>query len=219
MKRIFDLMVAGVGLVIASPVMLLAALLVRLGSPGPVLFRQERIGRNFRPFRIYKFRSMACDAPQRGGTVTTSHDPRITPVGRWLRCTKLDELPQLLNVLRGDMSLVGPRPEVAEYVRLFVDDYEHVLSLRPGITDLASMKYREEEAILAQAKDPEREYVERVLPDKLRLAKAYVDRSSLGFDLLVIAATALLLLGSPWLGQRLVAAAEEPEPAQRRAAA
>jgi len=190
-KRALDVSVAVAGLMLCAPVMLAAAVLAKLRSPGPVIFRQHRVGRGFRPFWIYKFRTMCQDAPAVGRPITVDGDPRITAVGRWLRKTKVDELPQLFNVLLGQMSLVGPRPEAPRYVELFRRDYEEILRLRPGITDLASIKYRDEAALLAQADDPEREYVERILPDKLRLARQYIRRSSPAFDLWLMAATVL----------------------------
>jgi lipopolysaccharide/colanic/teichoic acid biosynthesis glycosyltransferase len=193
MKRVFDIGVAGVGLILLAPLFLLLALLIKIDSPGPVFFRQERIGRGLRPFFIYKFRTMVADAPRRGGPITVGADPRITRVGRILRATKLDELPQLLNVLKGEMSLVGPRPEVRRYVELFRQDYEEILSVRPGITDLASLRYRYEAELLAAATDPEEEYVSRVLPEKIRLAKEYTRRSSLLFDVTLIWKTLLRL--------------------------
>jgi lipopolysaccharide/colanic/teichoic acid biosynthesis glycosyltransferase len=189
-----DILLASIGLVVLSPVLVALAVVVRLTSPGPSLFAQERIGRGFRPFRILKFRSMVADAPQRGGPITIGADPRITRAGRFLRKTKIDELPQLFNVLKGDMSFVGPRPEARCYVEMFRQDYETILQVRPGVTDLASLKYRNEAEILAQAGDPEREYVARVLPEKIRLAKEYVAQSSVWLDLWIIAKTVLILL-------------------------
>lgn len=189
MKRTFDVLVAGIGLVLLSPLLGLTAALVKLTSPGPVLFRQERIGREFRPFLINKFRSMVADAARKGATVTAGKDPRITPVGHILRKTKLDELPQLFNVLVGDMSLIGPRPEVPKYVEMFRKDYEEILRMRPGISDLASIEYRDEAAILGQSEDPEREYVDRVLPEKIRLAKEYLCRASFWYDVSLILRT------------------------------
>ena len=189
MKRAMDVSVAGLGLVLLSLPLIAVALLVKLTSPGPVLFKQQRIGRRFRPFQIYKFRSMVQDAPQQGGQITIGSDPRITWIGRILRKTNIDELPQLINVLKGDMSLVGPRPEVPRYVELFAEDYAEILCVRPGITDLASIKYRDEAALLALADDPHEQYVQRVLPEKIELAKEYIRRSSLLFDLGIIIAT------------------------------
>ncbi len=191
-KRALDVAASSVGLLLLSPLLLLAALLVKLTSQGPVFFRQERVGRRFRRFKIYKFRTMVADAPKLGGQITAGDcDPRITKVGRVLRRTKLDELPQLINVLVGDMSLVGPRPEVPRYVEMFHADYEEILSLRPGITDMASVKYRDEAAILGQHADTEGVYVREILPDKIRLAKRYVAQRSLLLDLKLIFMTVL----------------------------
>ena len=143
----------------------------------------------FRPFQILKFRTMVEDSSTRFKSITVGDDPRITRVGRFLRKSKIDELPQLFNVLKGDMSLVGPRPEVPEFVNLFRSEFEEILAVRPGITDLASLKYRDEASILGQSETPEDEYVRRVLPDKIKLAKEYIQRSSLLFDLSVICRT------------------------------
>jgi lipopolysaccharide/colanic/teichoic acid biosynthesis glycosyltransferase len=192
-KRFFDIVIASIALVVLSPLLLAVALLVCVTSPGPVFFRQERIGRDFRPFRILKFRSMVQDASKQGSLITFGADPRITKVGRFLRATKIDELPQLFNVLLGDMSLVGPRPEVRKYVEMFRDDYAEVLRVRPGITDPASIKYHIEAEILGGAADPEREYVERVLPEKIRMGKEYARDSSLRLDLVIIGKTIRIL--------------------------
>jgi len=193
-KRALDLCGSMLGLIVLAPLFAIVAVLIKIDSPGPVFFRQERIGKNFRPFLIYKLRTMVRDAPRRGGTVTTTQDPRITKLGTILRDTKLDELPQLINVLKGDMSLVGPRPEVNEYVQMFKTQYTTVLSIRPGMTDLASLKYRHEAEILSWAANPEEEYVRHILPDKLRLAEEYVRRSCLGLDLALICKTFLKLI-------------------------
>jgi lipopolysaccharide/colanic/teichoic acid biosynthesis glycosyltransferase len=192
-KQAFDIVVAFVGLLLLSPLLLLVALLITIDSRGPVFFRQERVGRDFRPFLIYKFRTMVQDASSKGGSITFGLDPRITRVGRLLRKTKIDELPQLINVLRGEMSFVGPRPEVWQYVELFRQDYEEILKVLPGITDLASLRYRHEAEILGRSENPEEEYVRRVLPEKIRLAKEYVRRSSLLFDVTLIFKTILTL--------------------------
>jgi lipopolysaccharide/colanic/teichoic acid biosynthesis glycosyltransferase len=193
MKRLFDIVVSLIGLICLLPLMLLAAVLIKVDSTGPIFFRQERIGRGFRPFQILKLRTMIHNAQKTGGLITFAKDPRITRVGRILRNTKIDELPQLINVLKGEMSLVGPRPEVPRYVEAFRNEYEEILKVRPGMTDLASLKYRNEEAILGQSDDPEEEYMKRVLPDKIRLAKDYLQRSSLFFDLTLIFRTLLKL--------------------------
>jgi lipopolysaccharide/colanic/teichoic acid biosynthesis glycosyltransferase len=192
-KRIFDVLVSSLALLVCASLFLLIAIAIKLDSKGPVFFSQQRMGKHFRPFWIYKFRTMVEDASSRGGQISTQNDPRITGVGGFLRKTKLDELPQLINVLRGEMSLVGPRPEVPTYVELFRNDYEEILRVHPGITDLASLKYRAEAALLARSSNPEQEYVEHVLPDKIKLAKEYVSKSSFLFDLALILRTPLRL--------------------------
>jgi lipopolysaccharide/colanic/teichoic acid biosynthesis glycosyltransferase len=193
-KRAFDVVTALLGLIILSPLLLLVALLIKLDSPGPVFFRQERMGKGFRSFRIYKFRTMVHDAPHKGGPITFGADPRITQLGRILRKTKIDELPQLINVLRGEMSVVGPRPEVRPYVELFRADYEEILKVLPGITDFASVKYRDETEVLGRFEDPTAAYVGHVLPEKINLAKEYVRRSSLFLDISLIFKTLLKLV-------------------------
>lgn len=186
-KRLFDVICAALGLVVLSPVLLLAALWVKLDSPGPALFRQTRVGRRGVPFTIHKFRTMRV-AP--GAAITVGADPRITRSGHVLRQTKLDELPQLWDVLRGAMSLVGPRPELPHYVALYPAALrEHVLSVRPGITDPASLAFSHEAELLAAASDPEREYREVILPAKLQLSADYAARASLATDLKLILAT------------------------------
>jgi lipopolysaccharide/colanic/teichoic acid biosynthesis glycosyltransferase len=188
-KRAFDFLAAFVGITCLSPLFVVVAILIKLDSRGPVIFRQERIGRGLRPFFIYKFRTMVKDASHRGGVITFGHDPRITRIGRFLRRTKLDELPQLFNVLKGEMSIVGPRPEVRRYVEAYREDYEEVLKVRPGITDLASLKFRDEAAILGAFENPEEMYLKCILPEKVSLGKAYARGSSLRFDLDVIVRT------------------------------
>jgi lipopolysaccharide/colanic/teichoic acid biosynthesis glycosyltransferase len=195
MKRMFDIVVAGLSLIVLAPLLLLIALLIKLDSRGPILFKQERIGKGFRPFSIYKFRTMR-DGAHATSSLTIGADPRITRAGKYLRASKIDELPQLLNVVKGDMSLVGPRPEVPRYVELFRPDYEHILKVRPGLTDLASLKYSDEASILGQSANPEGDYVARLLPDKIRLAKEYIQRSSLLFDAKLIVETIIKLFGS-----------------------
>lgn len=187
MKRAFDVAASLAALVVLSPLLVLIALVIKADSPGPVFFRQWRVGRHYRPFVIYKFRTMRVAAS--GRAITAAGDARVTRVGAWLRAAKLDELPQLVNILRGDMSVVGPRPEVLPYVELFHREYADVLQVRPGLTDLASIKYRDEAAVLAAAADPETEYVTNILPDKIALAREYVHRSSFWFDARLILST------------------------------
>lgn len=195
-KRLFDILLSALGLLLLSPLLLAIALWVKLDSPGPALFRQQRIGRHGKPFAIHKFRTMRVDAPAQGPQITIGADPRITRSGAILRRYKLDELPQLWDVLRGAMSLVGPRPEVARYVALYPDDLRQlVLSVRPGITDLASIEYRDEGAVLARSSDPERSYVEEVMPAKLALAAQYVRTQSLAGDLRLILRTIKAIWG------------------------
>lgn len=188
MKRLFDIIVAGAGLLLLAPLFAGVAALIKLDSPGPVFFKQKRIGRGFCPFWIYKFRTMRHDAPE-NMQLTVGADSRITRIGGFLRRSKLDELPQLFNILVGDMTLVGPRPEVPRYVEAFHRDYQEILTVRPGLTDLASLKYRDEAALLGQSADPEQEYLHRVLPDKIRLGKEYIRCSSLAFDMNLIVKT------------------------------
>ena len=194
MKRIFDISVSLIGLICLSPLFLLVPVLIKLDSRGPIFFRQERMGRHFRPFYILKFRTMTHATGSDGSLITSAGDARITRCGRILRRTKLDEVPQLINVLKGEMSLVGPRPEVRRYVEAFQNEYREILTLRPGMTDPASLKYRNEEAILAASADPEQEYIRAILPDKIRLARDYVKQSSLAFDVGVVLKTLVKLL-------------------------
>ena len=194
-KRAFDLAIATLGLLLAAPVMIAIALAIKLDSPGPVMFRQERVGRAGRIFRIHKFRTMVVGAAASGHGLTVADDARITRTGRFLRRSKLDELPQLLDVLAGQMSLVGPRPELPQYVALYPAPLrDKVLALRPGITDPVSLALADESALLAQAADPEREYVDVILPRKLRGAIDYAERATLITDLKVIARTVRVLL-------------------------
>lgn len=182
-------MAAAVGLLALSPLLLLIAVAVAATSPGPVFFRQERVGLGGRTFRIHKFRTMRVDAERVGGQLTVGADPRVTPVGRLLRATKLDELPQLIDVLRGDMALVGPRPEVPRYVASYTPAQRRVLEVRPGITDPASIAYRDEGEVLARSADPERAYLEEVMPHKLAINLDYLEQRTLLRDIGVIFAT------------------------------
>lgn len=191
-KRVTDIVLSLLGIVLASPLLLLAGIAVVVESGFPVLFRQQRVGRNFELFTIYKLRTMK--GPEPLDQFVLAEDSRITKVGKVLRKTKLDELPQLVNVLRGDMSLVGPRPELPWYVDKFRDDYAELLTIRPGITDPASLKYRHEADILATYPDPQAAYVEIILPDKINLARDYVRRSSLALDTTILVRTVVSLL-------------------------
>jgi FlaA1/EpsC-like NDP-sugar epimerase/lipopolysaccharide/colanic/teichoic acid biosynthesis glycosyltransferase len=200
MKRLLDVVLSATGLLLLSPVLAAVAVAIKREGGGPVLFRQKRVGRDFRPFRILKFRTMVPGAERLGPGITPGSDPRVTRLGAFLRWTKLDELPQLWNVLRGDMSLVGPRPELPHYARLFEDDYREILRVRPGITDVASLVYRDEAGRLALEQDPERAYVDTILPEKIRLARIYVSRAGLGYDMKIIVETLLVLV---WPARRL----------------
>lgn len=194
-KRLLDLLLAGCGLIVLAPVLLTIALAIRLDSPGPVFFRQVRVGRHGREFRIHKFRTMTHAPQDRGPQLTVGQDARITRVGALLRRTKLDELAQLIDVLEGTMSLVGPRPEVPRYVALYPAGLrEKVLSVRPGITDFASIEYRDESTLLARSTDPERTYREVVLPAKLALQARYVDEAGVLTDLRLILRTLRAIL-------------------------
>lgn len=190
-KRLFDIVVATAGLFLAWPLLLVAFVAIKLDDGGPAIFRQTRVGREGRPFQILKLRTMRVNAP--GLSVTAGGDPRVTSVGRWLRRTKLDELPQLWNVLMGDMSMVGPRPEVPRYVDLYTPAQREVLRLRPGITDEASIEFRDEEKLLATANDPEKFYVEQCIPRKIDLNLAYARRASVARDVGVILRTVAVL--------------------------
>ena len=187
LKRAIDIAGSGLALLAGLPFLTVIAIAVAMDSGLPVLYRQRRVGRRFREFQLLKFRSML--ASSRGLRITVAGDNRVTRVGRFLRSTKLDELPQFWNVLCGDMSLVGPRPELPEYVEMFRSRYEHILSVRPGITDLASIRFRDEEEILGRSPDPLREYAESVLPVKLDLADEYLHKRSFWLDLVILAET------------------------------
>ena len=178
MIRLFDIVFSGIGLIVLSPLFLIVYVLIRLESKGGGFYSQERIGLNGRPFQLYKFRSMRTDA-DKGSLITIGgHDPRITSMGYFIRCYKIDELPQLWNVLIGDMSLVGPRPEVRRYVDLYSEEQRKVLTVRPGITDWASIEYVDENEILGRAVDPDRAYIEQIMPDKIRHNMKWIENQS-----------------------------------------
>ncbi len=211
MKRLFDICSAAAGLLLLLPLFVLVSVIIRLDSPGPVFFRQERVGRRFKPFLVYKFRTMTTDAPAKGPEITVGGDRRVTRAGRILRKYKIDELPQLFNVLKGDMSLVGPRPEVRKYVELYKEDYEHILQVRPGITDISSITYRDEEGVLRDRDDPEEFYRTVLLPEKIRLAKLYIERSSFLYDLKLILETVYAVFKVPPAAEHASAADEKGE--------
>jgi lipopolysaccharide/colanic/teichoic acid biosynthesis glycosyltransferase len=196
-KRMFDLFWAALGLVLLWPLLVLLGLVIALADGGPVLYRQERVGRGGRLFRMLKFRTMVANADQGGQLLTVGRDPRTTPVGQWIRRFKLDELPQLWNVLRGDMSLVGPRPEVPRYVALYTSEQWRVLDLVPGVTDCASIKYRHESELLGRASDPETVYVTEILPDKIRLNLEYAAQATVWTDFGIVLSTLRHMLW-PW---------------------
>ncbi len=185
-KPVFDFICAFIGTVILFPIMIVVAILIKITSKGPVFFKQERVGKNFKLFKIIKFRTMVVNADKLGEAVTTAKDNRITKTGKFLRKFKLDELPQLFNVLKGEMSLVGPRPEVLKYVEQFKGDYNHILKVKPGITDYAALKYRNEEEILAKYDNVEQGYVFEVLPEKIKLYKQYIEEVSFIVDVKII---------------------------------
>ncbi len=188
-KRTFDLAGAAAGVLVLAPLFLVIALLVRAEDGGPAFFGQRRVGHRGRPFRMWKFRTMVRDAESRGLPLTVERDPRVTRVGAWLRRLKLDELPQLFNVLAGDMTFVGPRPELARYVALYGAAQRQVLELVPGITDEASIRYADEDALLAKAADPERFYVDQIIQEKIRINLAYAARATFWADVVVILTT------------------------------
>ncbi|MDF1563925.1 MAG: sugar transferase [Deltaproteobacteria bacterium] len=188
-KRLLDLALAGGGLAALWPLLLLLSVAVKLDSPGPAFYGHERVGRGWSRFKVWKFRTMVTGADRAGAAVTAGGDPRITRLGRLLRKTKLDELPQLWNVLVGEMSMVGPRPEAPRYAEAYREAYDEILSLRPGITDEAAITYRNEEEVLAAAEDPEAAYLEEVLPKKIELYREYLEEHSLAGDLELILRT------------------------------
>lgn len=193
-KRLFDLFFSALGLMVLAPVLLVLASLVWLEDRGPVFYRQVRVGWQGKPFRIWKFRSMVLNADQIGLPLTVGRDPRITRIGVVLRGSKLDELPQLINVLVGEMSFVGPRPEVQKYVDLYSNEQRRVLDLRPGITDLASIRYRSEAELLYASSNPEQTYITQIMPEKIRLNLEYAQNSSVIADVGVIVKTFMRLL-------------------------
>jgi lipopolysaccharide/colanic/teichoic acid biosynthesis glycosyltransferase len=196
LKRLFDIFVSLTGLLLLLPLFFVIGLLVRFDSPGSVLYRQQRVGKNRRLFRIFKFRTMQLNSDSKGLLTVGGRDPRITRSGYFLRKYKLDELPQLLNVLIGDMSFVGPRPEVKKYVDLYTSQELQVLNVRPGITDFASLEYFSENQLLATSDDPETTYIQEIMPAKLKLSARYIEEASLLTDVKIMGRTILKILSS-----------------------
>lgn len=188
-KRIFDVICSSLGLIVLSPMLIIVTILIKKGSDGPVFFKQIRVGKNEKEFLILKFRTMVVDAEKLGKQITIGNDSRITKIGAFLRKYKLDELPQLINVFKGEMSLVGPRPEVPRYVKLYTEEQRKVLKIKPGITDLASLRYKDENDLLGDKQDPEAFYINTVMPDKLSLNLEYMKRNNVIFDIYIIIKT------------------------------
>jgi len=192
LKRLFDIIFSLFGLILISPLILIVAILIKLSSPGPVFYRGERMGKNRKPFRIFKFRTMVVDAEKLGGPSTAGDDPRLLKIGNFLKKFQLDEIPQLINVLRGEMSLVGPRPEVKMYVDMMTnEERDAILSIKPGMTDLASLWNFSEWKILEGSPDPEKTYMEKIRPTKIKLQLEYVKTKSFMLDLKIIIKTIL----------------------------
>ena len=194
LKRLMDVVISGGALLVIWPVLLLIALAIKIDDPGPVFYRQVRVGRGGKEFRIYKFRTMVVDADKKGLQITVGRDNRITRMGALLRKTKLDELAQLINVFNGEMSFVGPRPEVPKYVNLYTPYQRQVLLVRPGITDYASIAYRNENDLLEGAEDPEKMYIETIMPDKIELNMKYLREISPIADIRLILSTIVAVI-------------------------
>lgn len=194
LKRLFDLVASSVGMVLLSPVLAVIAFRIKRFDGGPVLYVGRRVGKSGHPFGMYKFRTMVLNADKIGGSSTPDDDPRITPVGKMLRRTKFDELPQLINVVRGEMSLVGPRPQVQWAVDLYTPEQREVLTVPPGMTDYATVRFPNEGEILKGSADPDRDYMEKIHPEKMRLSLEYIRQRSLLTDLKVLAQTAVAII-------------------------
>ena len=194
-KRLFDIVFSFCGLTLLSPFFVIMALLIKIGSPGPIFFFQERMGKGGDNFKLIKFRSMHINPAQEKKGFNPGDDARVTRLGKFIRRAKIDELPELINIFKGEMSIIGPRPEVSRYVEIYPDKFNKILSVRPGLSDFASIKYRDEEKILSNQSDPERFYIETILPDKLRLAQKYINAISFQTDIKIIFKTLKELLG------------------------
>lgn len=195
-KRFFDLSVSLFGIIILSPILIMISILIKIDSRGPVFFKQVRVGKDGKHFKIFKFRTMVVDAERKGMQITVGKDPRITRIGHILRKAKLDELPQLFNVFLGEMSFVGPRPEVPRYVEMYNESQKNILKVLPGITDLASIEFRNENDILAKSSDPEATYINEIMPKKLDLNAEYIRNLSVIYDIKLILRTILVVLKS-----------------------
>lgn len=193
-KRLFDIIFSLIGLIFLSPILILIAICIKIDSKGPVFFRQLRVGRYSENFKIFKFRTMQIDSDKLGLLTVGDKDPRVTKVGYFLRKYKLDEFPQLINVLVGHMSFVGPRPEVQKYVNFYTEEDLQILNVKPGITDYASIKYRDEAEIIRQAKDAEKAYVEDIMPEKIKLNKEYINNNNIFIDIKIILKTFLSII-------------------------
>lgn len=196
LKRAFDLIFSLIGFIIILPVLLIVSVFIKLDFKGPVFYRGQRVGRDGKPFKIFKFRTMVSDAEKRGGPSTADDDPRITKAGKFLRKFKLDELPQLINILKGEMSFVGPRPEVPSEVKTYSEEERRILLVKPGITDWASLTFHNEGQILKGSLDPHKAYREKIRPGKLKLALKYVDERSLLTDMKILIRTVATLVKS-----------------------
>nr|WP_286426797.1 sugar transferase [Myroides marinus] len=185
-KRLFDIISSGIGLIFLSPIFLFLAIWIKIDSQGPIFYKQVRVGKDGKDFKIFKFRSMRQGSDKKGLITVGGRDPRVTKSGYYIRKYKLDEFPQLINVFVGDMSVVGPRPEVRKYVELYNKEQLRVLSVRPGITDIASIKYRNENELLEKAEDPDKTYIEVIMPDKLKYNLEYIDKASFVYDIKLI---------------------------------
>ncbi|MAC96400.1 MAG: glycosyl transferase [Flavobacteriales bacterium] len=194
MKRLFDILSSAIAFILLSPILIVLAVAIMIDSKGGIFYKQKRIGKNGKAFMLYKFRSMRTGSDRKGLITVGSNDDRTTKVGRFIRKYKLDELPQLINILKNEMSVVGPRPEVEKYVQLYTAEQQKVLNVKPGLTDLASLAYINENEILGQAKDPEKTYVEQIMPAKLRLNLEYIEKQSFWFDLQIIAKTLMRIV-------------------------
>lgn len=196
LKRLFDIIFSLFGLIIFFPILLVLAIIIKSGDGGPIFYRGVRVGRNGKLFKIFKFRTMVVNAEKIGGSSTADDDPRITKIGKFMRKHKLDELPQLINVLKGEMSFVGPRPQVAWAVDLYTKEEEKLLTVKPGVTDYASIKFRNEAEILKGSANPDKDYLEKIAPEKLRLGLEYVKNHSLWLDIKLIFTTFKALFGN-----------------------